>query len=52
MSDEIKKPEEITDVPSPELTKAELERVAGGRDKSAPSISEIVVTKPTDIATP
>jgi type VI protein secretion system component Hcp len=35
-----------------ELSHEDSEKVVGGRDASAPSISEIVITKVTDAATP
>jgi type VI protein secretion system component Hcp len=35
-----------------ELSHEESEKVVGGRDASAPSVSEIVVTKPTDSSSP
>jgi hypothetical protein len=35
-----------------ELSHEDSEKVVGGRDASAPSVSEIVITKPTDTATP
>ena len=34
-----------------ELTDQELDKVAGGRGSTAPSVSEIVITKNTDVAT-
>lgn len=49
MSEETKKSEKMTDVPSPELPESELTKAVGGR-KGEPDLSEIVVTKPTDIA--
>jgi hypothetical protein len=33
-----------------ELSEKELEKATGGRSGSAPSVSEIVITKPTDVA--
>ena len=34
---------------STELSEEELKKVTGGREASAPSVSEIVVTKPVDL---
>jgi hypothetical protein len=33
-----------------ELSDKDVEKVTGGRPSGAPSVSEIVITKPTDVA--
>jgi type VI protein secretion system component Hcp len=35
-----------------ELSDKDFEKVVGGNRSTAPSVSEIVITKPTDTATP
>jgi hypothetical protein len=35
-----------------ELSDQAVEKVTGGRPSSAPSVKEITVTKPTDVASP
>ena len=61
MSDQERKEEPTTISPQPdaenkkkstELSEEQLNKVTGGREASAPSIKEIVVSKPIDISSP
>jgi type VI protein secretion system component Hcp len=54
--DEIKKPEEQVNAAEPQLTPAELDKVAGGATGGSgggkADLSEITITKPVDSASP
>jgi hypothetical protein len=52
--DEKKRPEETTDLPSPELAEPQLDKVVGGSGAEAGKIkvSEITITKTMDQASP
>ena len=50
MTDEQKPKIENLGEPAEELTTEQAEAAQGGRERSAPSVSEIAVTKSTDVS--